>query len=588
MPGNYKFAYGDSTVYGNICRLVREFSRPGAVHLDIGCGYGTIAEPLRDAGLTYVGFDLDKDSIEDLRVRGFEAHLIDLEDLDAARRVLLDELGDRTLGSISFLDTLEHLTDGAEVLGLLREIALTGAAVPLVVSVPNVAHRDVAIKLLTNRWEYTETGLLDQTHIRFYTADSLEQTMQRTGWTQVGEEDFRLDRSDQYFPTGSIALSSKTVLGDFLNELRDRAGYGATVNQFVRSYLPRTPKPLPAVSDRSDTADFSLSVLVRTQGRRPHTLRDALLCLLAQTNQDFEVIVLAHRVSDEEQLVVESAVEELPESLRSRTRVVVVPEGRRARPLNCGIDQARGRYIAVLDDDDTVFANWVETFVELAAARPGRLLRAVAVSQAIVGQKWSDGQPGFRTLGPTVEEFAKSFDLIDHLVMNRSPFMIWAFPTDLFRHLGVRFNEHLDVCEDWDVLLRAVMLCGVAESSNVTALYRRWQDSDGSRLVHPPDAWARAAGGIMARIEEKPTLLPPGQLSRVRDLKISHDLLAEGNAELQRTVADLQGANAQIQLQLAATQAYVDELKVSTSWRVTAPLRAASDFVLRRKGPATS
>ena len=46
---------------------------------------------------------------------------------------------------------------------------------------PNLAHNSVAISLLNNEFEYTNTGLLDNTHIHFFTKNSLDHTMERCG-----------------------------------------------------------------------------------------------------------------------------------------------------------------------------------------------------------------------------------------------------------------------------------------------------------------------------------------------------------------------------------------------------------------------
>ncbi|MGW0023588.1 glycosyltransferase family A protein [Rhodococcus sp. NPDC003383] len=282
--------------------------------------------------------------------------------------------------------------------------------------------------------------------------------------------------------------------------------------------------------DRSQSDEIEpdapfLSVLLRTQGRRPHTLRDALLCLLAQTDQDFELLVLSHTSDSAQHESVESAVTDLPASLQDRTRILQVTGGGRARPLNCGLDEARGTYIVVLDDDDTVFGNWIEVFHQLSNKAPGRILRTVTASQAIEPEQWSDDRPGVRTVGPILKEWPDHFNLLHHIAANRTPFMSWAFPRRLVTEFGIRFDESLAVCEDWDVLLRGATLCGVIDSPETTALYRRWQSGDGSFRAHTESEWVQAAQDVIESIDKTPTLLPAGSLAQLQEMQRRLDKL---------------------------------------------------------------
>ena len=69
-------------------------------------------------------------------------------------------------------------------------------------------------------------------------------------------------------------------------------------------------------------------------------------------------------------------------------RIVRVEGGGRARPLNVGVRQARGAYVAVLDDDDIAFAHWVEEFQRAASEGPGSVVRAVVAEQSV---EWVPG-----------------------------------------------------------------------------------------------------------------------------------------------------------------------------------------------------
>ena len=80
---------------------------------------------------------------------------------------------------IVFGDVLEHLLDPATVLTSSLELLRPGGSI--VISIPNVAHGAVRLALLQGRWNYTDTGLLDKTHIRFFTLTPCSRCWSRPG-----------------------------------------------------------------------------------------------------------------------------------------------------------------------------------------------------------------------------------------------------------------------------------------------------------------------------------------------------------------------------------------------------------------------
>lgn len=98
---------------------------------------------------------------------------------------------------ILFADVLEHLTRAEEVMKRAAEMLAPDGRI--CVSVPNIAHNSVIIDLLKNKFDYTTTGLMDSTHVHFYTAASLDRFVSQCGlyvekrcatYTQVGLNEF--------------------------------------------------------------------------------------------------------------------------------------------------------------------------------------------------------------------------------------------------------------------------------------------------------------------------------------------------------------------------------------------------------------
>ena len=82
---------------------------------------------------------------------------------------------------VIFADVLEHLYNPWEVLSSVKRVLKDTGSV--LISVPNVAHNSVLIDLFNNKFEYREVGLLDNTHIRFFTQPSLLDMVTKAGFS---------------------------------------------------------------------------------------------------------------------------------------------------------------------------------------------------------------------------------------------------------------------------------------------------------------------------------------------------------------------------------------------------------------------
>jgi SAM-dependent methyltransferase len=565
-----------TNVYGRAVGLLKKFTPTVGdvppIHLDLACGYGAIAEAIQgELGRTYVGVDLDEASVAKVRVAGFEAHLVDLESEDRLDAELRRVIAGRRVASITFLDGLEHVAKGACVLRVISAIAQEMQAV-VVLSVPNVTHRDVGYKAALGGWRTTESGLLDHTHVAFFSADELMSTLRASGLHKVAENNVETSVTDQHFPTGHPALTPGTTVNKVLNNLRDAAEPSGRIQQFVWACLPG-PIGVEAVESEPHEPVF-LSVIVRTQGRRIQELREALLCLAGQSSQDFEVILLAHNVDVDTQIAVEQVIEDQVEGLRLRTSLTVVDYGTRATLLNIGFARARGEYVAVLDDDDLVFGHWVESFVKLAEKNNGTILRSVAAAQD-AGRVSVRGKGGIRALSEMRMIFDNEFSYVVHLLSNRSPLMTLAFPIGVYRDMGVRFDESLTTTEDWDYLLRAAQITGVSDSLELTAIYHQWRDQDSSHTEHDEEEWRLNQLSIDRKIDSQPAMLQAGETRQIRML-VREGLPQATYQQLDR----LNDRNWHL--------FRLSRLLESNSWRASQPLRWVSQVAGAGRPPRVS
>ena len=85
----YDFSFSWEGSYGHVVELVERLGLERGVVVDLGCGVGSIAQPLLDLGYEYIGVDIDPDSLEQLSKRGLEGRELDLGQTDElAERML--------------------------------------------------------------------------------------------------------------------------------------------------------------------------------------------------------------------------------------------------------------------------------------------------------------------------------------------------------------------------------------------------------------------------------------------------------------------------------------------------------------------
>ena len=135
--------------------------------LEIGCGSGATLGWLRGeqrASCT-VGVEILEAAAQRARVHADEVYCLDFE------RVELP-LEDKKFDLILCLDVLEHMVNPWLVVDrLVSQYLVPGGT--LIVSLPNVRHYSVVLPLLFwGRWDYEDAGLLDRTHLRFFTRDT--------------------------------------------------------------------------------------------------------------------------------------------------------------------------------------------------------------------------------------------------------------------------------------------------------------------------------------------------------------------------------------------------------------------------------
>ena len=153
---------------------VIELVGPDRDVLDVGCADGAVGEVLKTFGCRVVGIERDASMAAIARERLDDLVVADLDGIS-----LLDHFKPATFDVVVLADILEHVLDPQKL--LTEAVSLLGPDGRVVVSVPNVAHGSVRLALLQGRWQYTEKGLLDRSHRRFFTYDGLIELLEGSG-----------------------------------------------------------------------------------------------------------------------------------------------------------------------------------------------------------------------------------------------------------------------------------------------------------------------------------------------------------------------------------------------------------------------
>jgi len=149
--------------------------------LDVGCGEGFLAEQIQRMGNHVTGIDV----LPDAKQQQFFDQYISA-DLEYGVDPKMPALCGREFDKVLLLDVLEHLRQPDKLLQDCRSFLKPNGH--LIVSLPNIANITVRLMLLFGGFNYTERGLLDKTHIRFFTRKTARKLLESNGYRIVEQK----------------------------------------------------------------------------------------------------------------------------------------------------------------------------------------------------------------------------------------------------------------------------------------------------------------------------------------------------------------------------------------------------------------
>ncbi len=165
--------------YSNVNPDLLRFIPPDAkTVLEIGCGEGALAGAYRrvNPAVRWFGVEIEREPGD---VAWKSGRVDNVLEVDVEDHLALNERLDEPSDVLVLGDVLEHLKDPWAVLKRLALEVNPGGQI--LACIPNVQHWTIIRGLLNGKWDYADSGLLDRTHLRFFTLDSIREMFDAAG-----------------------------------------------------------------------------------------------------------------------------------------------------------------------------------------------------------------------------------------------------------------------------------------------------------------------------------------------------------------------------------------------------------------------
>lgn len=156
----------------NTHSIIAKCVKKNTVCLDIGCGAGYTGSLLKnDKKCSVYGIDIDEEALKKAKQKNVYKSIYNFSVTDYKSDKYLEFFqSSLKFDYIIFADVLEHVVDPGELIYRFSKKLNNGGKI--LVSVPNVAHMDICTNIIDRTFNYNKIGILDNTHLRFFTKTS--------------------------------------------------------------------------------------------------------------------------------------------------------------------------------------------------------------------------------------------------------------------------------------------------------------------------------------------------------------------------------------------------------------------------------
>ncbi len=150
---------------------------PGAKVLELGCASGYLSGYMEQKlGCRVTGLEADQAATAIAATRCTEVHTVDLDAADALEPARSSAPYDVLLAAA----VLEHLKYPERLITTAHQLLKPGGR--LIVSLPNIAHWSLRLRLLLGQFDYADYGVMDRTHLRLYTLKTGRELIESQGY----------------------------------------------------------------------------------------------------------------------------------------------------------------------------------------------------------------------------------------------------------------------------------------------------------------------------------------------------------------------------------------------------------------------
>lgn len=169
----YKYNEFNHNQY-EVHQLVLDLIASHSSVLDIGCATGCFADALSKKKCEVWGIDKNSEALKKARKYCLKTFVIDV---DESNKLPVPK---KYFDYVIILDVIEHLIHPENILTLIKPHLKDGGKV--ILSTPNIAHASIRWMLLKGDFQYTSHGIMDDTHVHFYTRDSFGELLKNNGF----------------------------------------------------------------------------------------------------------------------------------------------------------------------------------------------------------------------------------------------------------------------------------------------------------------------------------------------------------------------------------------------------------------------
>ena len=311
--------------------------------LEIGCAEGAMGELLkRRYNCEYVGVEVNSEAAHKAEERLDRVIIADVEKTNIEEHHITEPGFDY----IIYGDVLEHLYDPWTVIHEHKKVLKDDGYI--VVSIPNVRNLQVIESLVNGSWTYKDEGILDSTHLRFFTLQEIKKMFVNCGYTIVDVKCVITPFCDHSKIQGvtNIDLPKLTIKNVSKEEMLELSTVQFIIKAQKANILKSAKLP-------------KCSIIIPVFNQVEYT-KQCIETLYKNTPKSlFEIIVVDNNSSD--------GTKEFLCGIKEKIKVISNPGNLGfAKACNQGAKEASGRYLIFLNNDTVPLPGWLEEMVDSA------------------------------------------------------------------------------------------------------------------------------------------------------------------------------------------------------------------------------